>query len=152
MLGFGQASDHLRAHTQELARQLGAPPVPGTLNLVLRRPVGFDFTQVELRCGGRFFWAASVAGIPALGYRWLYCPLHLLEIVAPVMLRTHLAVGDGDKVSVVVEGTRALTLKQRLSWSILWSLRQDRYYRSDYRVLIKRFERLRRYASQISMV
>ena len=70
--GSGKAGRHLREHAQELARYLDEPPVPGTLNLVLRQPVGFDFQQVALVCDRRFFsQAAEVVGIPALAYRWL---------------------------------------------------------------------------------
>ena len=148
--GRGVASEHLREYAQELERILGAPPIPGTLNLILQGPLGLDVQQCALVRDKRFFWSASVAGIPVLAYRWPGCPLHILEIVAPLMLRAHLGAGDGDSVSIAVEGKQTLTPKQRLSWSILWSLRQDRFYASDYPFLIKRFKRLWRNASQRS--
>ena len=147
--GRGLARQELREHAQELARHLGAPPVPGSFNLVLRRPVVFDFQQCRVACKERFFWAASVAGIPALAYRWKGCPLHIVEIVAAVMLRSQLAADDGDEVSITVEGTRSLTLKQYISWWILWGLRQDSFYKSNRPVA--RFKRLEKYASQRSM-
>jgi hypothetical protein len=50
-----------------------------------------------------------------------------------------------------LEGARALTLQQHLSWFTLWSLRKDRFYEPEYRRLVKRLKRLRKYASQQSM-
>jgi riboflavin kinase, archaea type len=147
--GRGRARQHLSEHAQVLARYLGAPPVPGSLNLVLRQPVGFDFQQCRVVCNGRFFWAASVAGVPALAYRWKGCPLHIVEMVAAVRLRSQLAADDGDEVSIIVEGTRSLTLKQYISWWILWGLRRDSYYKSNRPVT--RFKWLKKYASQKSM-
>ncbi len=148
--GRGLARTHLHEHASELARYLGAPPVPGSLNLVLGRPVGFDFKQCRLACKGRFFWAASVAGIPALAYRWLTCPLHIVEIVAPVALRSTLGVSERDKLSITVEGATALTPQQYLVWSILWRLRQDSFYSSNRQ--FSGFKRFRRYATQKSML
>jgi hypothetical protein len=147
--GRGLARKHLDQHAPELARLLRAPPVPGSLNLVLRRPVGFDFQQCRLAWNNQFFWAASVAGISALAYRWLHCPLHIVEVVAPVMLRSELRIDDGDKVSIAVEATSSLTLKQHVSWSIFWGLRQDSFYTSDSP--LTRFKRLQKYATQKSM-
>ena len=148
--GRGLARKHLERHAAELARLLGAPPVPGSLNLVLRWPVGFDFQECQLAWNDQFFWAGSVAGIPALVYRWLNCPLHVVEIVAPVMLRSQLRVDDGDKVSISVDGMRTVTFKQYISWSILWDLRQDSFYTSNGPV--SRFKQLRKYATQRSML
>jgi hypothetical protein len=147
--GRGVAREHLDRHAADLGSLLGAPPVPGSLNLVLRRPVGFDFQQCRLAWKRQFFWAASVAGVPALAYRWLSCPLHIVEIVAPVMLRTTLGASDGDKVSITVEGTTALTPQQYLVWSILWGLRQHSYHASARQ--FPGLKRFRKYATQKSM-
>ena len=149
--GRQQATEHLRQHAQELQRCLGATPVPGTLNIVLQRPVGLDFQQCRLVCGKHFFWTALAAGIPALAYRWPGCPLHIVEIVAPITLRMHLGADDGDQVSIAVEGTSALRLPQYLAWLMLWGSRQDRFYKSNDYPRLKCSKRLAKHASQASM-
>ena len=149
--GRGTASK-IKAFTTEVIDFFGEPPVRGSLNLALGRPVRFDPRQIEFTGGKRsFFWAGEIEGMRCLITRAEGHPLHIIEIVAPCRLRDKFQLRDGDwmelKVSrdIILEdlswGTKAV-------WNFFWRFRECWYVSKAYRMLIGPFWLIRRMATQ----
>jgi hypothetical protein len=129
--GRGRATCHIGEISGDLEAILGAPPAPGTLNVVLGRPVEFDPDKAVATPGNRYFWRIEMNGFPCLAYRWGSCPLHIIEVVSDRHLRTELLLSDGAAVVVTLEHARPIPLKRLLAWAALWGFRQRLYYTSD---------------------
>ena len=94
--GRGTASK-IKAFSTEVIDFFGKPPVRGSLNLALDKPVRFDPEKIEFDGGMRtFFWACEIDGMRCLITRAKGHPLHIIEIVAPVKLRDKFQLHDGD--------------------------------------------------------
>lgn len=149
--GRGTASK-IKTFTAEVIDFFGEPPVRGSLNLALDRPIRFDPEQIEFMGGRRaFFWACEIDGMRCLITRAKGHPLHIVEIVAPCKLRDRFQLQDGDwfelKVSrdIVIEG---LPWSTRAIWNIFWRFRECWYVSKAYRMLIGPFWLIRRRATQ----
>ena len=149
--GRGTASK-IKAFSTEIINFFEEPPIRGSLNLALNKPVRFDPEQVEFKGGKRsFFWVGEIDGIRCLITRARGHPLHIIEIIAPCKLRDRFHLHDKDwmelKVSqdIVIEdlpwGTKAI-------WNIFWRFRECWYASKVYRALIGPFWRIRRLATQ----
>ena len=149
--GRGTASK-TKTFTAEVIDFFGEPPVHGSLNLALEKPVRFDPEQVEFPGGKRaFFWAGEIEGMRCLITRAKGHPLHIIEIAAPCKLRDKYQLHDEDwfelKVSrdIVVED---LPWSTRVIWNIFWRFRECWYASKTYRTLIGPFWMVRRLATQ----
>ena len=149
--GRGTASK-IKDFGAEVIEFFGEPPVRGSLNLALNRPVRFDPEKAEFLGGERsFFWAGEIDGMRCLITRAKGHPLHIIEIIAIPRLREKYQLSDGDwfelKVArdIVVEdlswGTRAI-------WNVFWRFRECWYPSRAYRLLIGPFWMIRRRATQ----
>lgn len=142
----------IKTFTAEVIDFFGEPPVRGSLNLALDRPIRFDPKQIEFMGGKRaFFWTCEIDGMRCLITRAKGHPLHIIEIVAPCKLRDKFQLNDGDwfelKVSrdIVIEG---LPWSTRAIWNIFWRFRECWYVSKAYRTLIGPFWLIRRRATQ----
>lgn len=149
--GRGTASK-IKTFTAEVIDFFGEPPVRGSLNLALDRPIRFDSKQIEFMGGKRaFFWTCEIDGMRCLITRAKGHPLHIIEIVAPCKLRDKFQLNDGDwfelKVSrdIVIED---LSWSTRAIWNIFWRFRECWYVSKAYRTLIGPFWLIRRRATQ----
>lgn len=149
--GRGTASK-TKGFSTEVVSFFGEPPVRGSLNLALDKPVRFDPEQIEFMGGKRaFFWTCEVDGMRCLITRAKGHPLHIIEIVAPCKLRDKFQLNDGDwfelKVSrdIVIED---LSWSTKAIWNIFWRFRECWYASKAYRMLIGPFWLIRRRATQ----
>ena len=149
--GRGTASK-IKGFSAEVLDFFGEPPVRGSLNLALDKPVRFDPGQIKFMGGKRaFFWACEIDGMHCLITRAKGHPLHIIEIVAPCRLRDKFQLQDGDwfelKVSrdIVIEN---LSWSTKAIWNIFWRFRECWYVSKAYRMLIGPFWLIRRRATQ----
>jgi hypothetical protein len=118
---------------RELRRISAAPLCPGTLNVVLDGPLRLSRqSSFEFDRGRRRLWRAALNGTDVWAYRWDEAPLHVLEIVSTVHLRTSLSLEDGDAVTVQIapESIRPLGPCSRILWAALWYGRRASFYRT----------------------
>src|SRR5687768_3842839 len=101
--GRGLAEKHLSTLAGDVARIMGEPPCPGSLNVILDRPLRLEVSEARAVEGGaRLFWPATLNGLPVWLYRWKNAPLHVVEIVSPQYLRGTLGLSDNDRVAIVL--------------------------------------------------
>ena len=129
----------------------GEPPVRGSLNLVLDKPVRFDPEQIEFAKRKRaFFWAGEINGMRCLITRLKGHPLHIIEIIAPCKLRDRFQLHDGDwlELKVSTDTIKNLSWGTKAIWNIFWRFRECWYVSKVYRMLIGPFWLIRRRATQ----
>ena len=99
--GRGLAAPELVTLSVQVQAIVKEPLCPGSLNIVLNRPMrlldtaGFAFDR-----GYRTLWPASLGGINVWVYRWRESPLHVVEILSSVYLRGRLNLKNGDAVTL----------------------------------------------------
>ena len=134
--GRGNATGQLDWSDPRFQEGLGAPPVPGTFNMVLDEPVllvadaNEDFRTVH-----RIFVRGRLEGVgDVLIHRWRGAPLHVLEILSSRRIREVLDIGDHSAVSVVIAKTRLATIPimRRFAHALLWKWREEWYYKHDW--------------------
>jgi Methyltransferase domain/Domain of unknown function DUF120 len=129
--GRGFASQHLSTLADEIAPIVGGPPYPGSLNVVLDRPLRLEASEARAVEGGaRLFWPATLNGLPVWLYRWTTAPLHVVEIVSPQYLRGHLGLHDNDRVAIAIGREQVAGIKpfSRAVWASVWLGRRDWAY------------------------
>lgn len=112
--GRGKGRSRVMEVQAELERLMGSPLVPGTLNLVLDRPIEFLPVKAALISGSKMFWWAELEGQRCLAYRTKGFPLHIVEIVSTSHLRSEKELRDGDRVSFCSSSARPVRPVQRL--------------------------------------
>lgn len=131
----------------QLAALLGQRPFPGTLNLILDRPVEFDLSSVlTLNRGRALFWPANFMGRACVVHRWTRCPLHVAEVISDIRLRDEIAALAGRPVLEIE--ARPLPRYRLAAWTRLWQGHEDGYYSDDGHLARIRRHRLARYLSQ----
>jgi CTP-dependent riboflavin kinase len=127
--GRGLAKEHLAPLGERFRQHLGAMPMPGSLNVLLDRPVSLHHGRSVLAARDRAFWPVSINGVDALAHRWRYCPLHIVEVVSHIPLRRHFGLQDGASVRIDMTGVIAPTpLSAALSWWLIWRGREALFY------------------------
>lgn len=115
---------------------LGAPPIPGTFNILLDEPlllVGDD--EEDFQALHRIFLRGRLEGVgEVLIHRWRGAPLHVLEIVSSRRIRELLGIEDYGVVSVVIAKKRlvAIPIMRRLAHALVWKWREEWYYKYDW--------------------
>jgi Methyltransferase domain len=130
----------LKEQVQTIVRE---PLFPGSLNVVLNRPVrlldaaGFAFDR-----GYRTLWRASLGGINVWIYRWRESPLHVVEVLSSVYLRGRFNLKNGDAVTLQMSRAQIGDLHrfERFIWALLWSGRRSWFY--SYKLYSNRTVRL----------
>jgi hypothetical protein len=132
--GRGMGTHRVIRYKEELHTIVKQYLYPGTLNILLDRPVrlpddqGFTFDRE-----GGMVWPAFLNGVEVWIYRWRWCPLHVMEVLSPLCLRERLSLKDGDNVRLGLseEQTGEITPLGRLAWAALWIGRRNSYFLRD---------------------
>lgn len=134
--GRGTAACELSTFASELSQIVPEPLCPGSLNLVLDKPIRLAEETAFIFDGGRrMIWPAVLEGLDVWIYRWLETPLHIVEVLSPVFLRERLHLQDGVFVDLSVrdEQVDAITPLGKLTWASLWLGRRGwSYSKSTY--------------------
>lgn len=131
LAGRGQAREHLTESSREIARIVGSSIFPGSLNVVLDRPVRFSENAARrFDNSHRFLWSAQLNGTPVWICRWAQAPLHVAEIIATTRLRDTLRLADGDDVRLEVseEAIGHIRPLDELVWKACWQGRRSWCY------------------------
>lgn len=134
VVGRGNAAKDLAKNAQQLRELLGTELFPGSLNVILKRPLRLqEATALHFDSGNRLLWPATMQGTPVWLYRWRWAPLHVIEVVSTVGLRKTLGLADGNLVtlSITPERLGAVSLLSTLVWSAFWLGRRDWCYSND---------------------
>jgi CTP-dependent riboflavin kinase len=132
--GNGKSSFHVERHAELIREALGASMVRGSLNIILKHPVMLKNGTARVTCYGNekphFYWPGRLNGTEVWLYRWRSAPLHVVELLATVRLRTHLNLSDGDEVEVEARARDIGRISGlgRLTWMLLWSGRKNGTY------------------------
>lgn len=132
--GRGLAAADLARFDGELSKISAQPLHPGSLNVVLTRPVRLaDSRGHAFDRGRRMLWPASADGLDVWLYRWRECPLHIIEVLAPISLREHFGLRNGDRITLRVESDclEPIGHAARVAWIAFWLGRKRLAYSSD---------------------
>lgn len=129
--GRGLAAPEFVTLGEQMQAIVKEPLCPGSLNVVLNRPVrlldtaGFSFDR-----NYRTLWRASLGGINVWVYRWRETPLHIVEILSSVYLREHLNLKNGDAVTLRMSRAQIgkIHFQERFIWAVLWTGRRRWFY------------------------
>ena len=147
--GRGNAAGHIQAQAADLRQLLAMDPFPGSLNVVLDKPVRFEERlALPFDAGERYLWHARLNDQPVWLYRWKGAPLHIVEVISGQKLRDCLHLADGDRINIeiVPEAIAEVTWEERVAWSVVWLGRRSWYYKSNmYRFKTSRY--CRRYGA-----
>lgn len=142
--GRGRASTLVHAHYDAVANFLGSAPSPGSLNVVLRNPVLFRVeSATQFDKGKRRLWHATIGELPIAIYRWRGTRAHVVEILAPMHLRTELMLNDGSNCNIRVQDSVLYPISpaKQMMWRLMWQGREDWYYRGEkYHARLRRIE------------
>jgi Methyltransferase domain len=129
--GRGLATAELVKLREQVQAIVKEPLHPGSLNIVLNRPVRFlDPAGFAFDLNYRSLWRASLSGIDVWVYRWRESPLHVVEILSSVYLRERLNLKNGDTVTLRISRAQIgkLHYLERLIWALLWTGRRHWFY------------------------
>lgn len=131
--GRGLASPELVILKDQVQAIVKEPLCPGSLNIVLNRPVRLsDAAGYAFDGNYRNLWPASLGGVDVWVYRWREAPLHVVEVLSSVHLRERLKLQDGDKVTLHMREAQMgeTHWQERLIWAALWTGRRRWFYSS----------------------
>jgi len=128
--GRGKGAVAISNNSDRIAEILGRTPYPGTLNVILNRPLSLKGGRPLDAKAKHFGVLGEINGIPCLIERWKGAPLHVLEIVSSVFLRETLGLKDGEFVELsVTEGSFIEPAGWRSwLWSVFYRNRLEGYY------------------------
>jgi hypothetical protein len=141
--GRGLATPELVRLREQVQAIVKEPLYPGSLNIVLNRPVRLrDTDGFMFDLNYRTLWRASLGGIDVWVYRWRESPLHVVEILSSVYLRGSLNLKNGDAVTLRMSSaqTGELHFFERFIWALLWRGRRRWFY--SYKLYSNRTVRL----------
>lgn len=147
--GRGKATKHLERLPENVMDSGVSAIYPGSLNLVLERPVTFDSSKaLVFDFGNRMLWPVSFLETEAWAYRWVGARVHVLEIVSKINLRREHGLSDGDKVSVIVGSHNIMgtPFVAKICNFVCWGGRKHWYYSQEWynriieRGMIKKIE------------
>jgi hypothetical protein len=121
--GRGQAASEFAALRVELEALSTEPFYPGSVNLVLDRPLRLRAGRAFVFDNGqRMLWPAVLNRVDVWIYRWSSCPLHIVEVLSPIHLRRRLQLSDGEGVTLEVSAAEIARVScvERLVWGAFW--------------------------------
>ena len=145
--GRGKSTSKLLGR-RELFDYFGAEPQPGSLNVILDRPILFrpDRAKVRLEAPKIWAWAARMEGHPCLLQRPRNCPLHVIEVISPY--RFQIQKGSPTLVIFDAADTAPINWGRLFVWGCLWYLRRSRVYSDKPRWVIRLTRRLQRWSGE----
>jgi hypothetical protein len=132
--GRGLATAELFDHREELYAIVKGTLYPGSLNVILNRPLHLlDTAAFVFDRERRMLWPGTLNGVDIWLYRWRGAPLHILEVLSSVNTREHFALKDGHNVILRVsyEQIGAINFVGRFIWAVSWTGRRHWFYSSD---------------------
>jgi hypothetical protein len=115
----------------ELRKHFGADPFPGTLNVILNRPIWFKPERAVIRLNfcHRLLWRATLDGVWCLFHRWRECPLHVIELISIHQF----GVKKGQDITVAFDAAdvQPIPWRRLLGWHYLWFGRRRFHYADD---------------------
>ena len=130
------ARNHVSLAMDELSIINGQALFPGSLNVVLDKPLKLDSRHAAIfDRGKRFVWKARIGCRQVWIYRWKGTPFTIVEILADCRLRDVLRLENGSRVDIAIsdEMVAPLDLRDRLSSFLLWGMgRKYLYYSKRY--------------------
>lgn len=132
--GRGKASAHLLDLNAELKSITSETLVPGSLNVVLERPIWLAPDRaIPFDGGHRLLWRGWLGDTPIWLYRWSVAPLHVVEILSSIHLRSALNLHDGARVRIKLDvaQVRPIPWLARVAWAVIWSDRKAWSYTND---------------------
>ncbi|HEY2781537.1 MAG TPA: methyltransferase domain-containing protein [Steroidobacteraceae bacterium] len=129
--GRGLAAPELVTLTEQVQAIVKEPLCPGSLNVVLNRPVRLlDAAGFAFDGDYRILWRAAIGGINVWLYRWRESPLHVVEILSSVHLREHLRLKNGDTITLRMSRAQigVTHFQERFIWAALWTGRRRWFY------------------------
>jgi hypothetical protein len=116
--GRGIAAGMIDVNKEAIGRILGSEPYPGTMNVVVNAPFILRHAQTMDAKGKMFGVRGIIDGTPCVVYRFHGAPLHVVEIISSVHLRTALGLKDGQTVRITIPKE---TVAQPAAWRLrLW--------------------------------
>lgn len=134
MSGRGQASLRLVDSAAELRSITGEELVPGSLNVVLDRPVWLAPERAIAFADGRWLlWRGWLNGSPVWLFRWSIAPLHVIEVLSSIHLRSAFNLRDGQQVTIKldIDQLHPIPWLARAAWALIWSGRKTWSYTND---------------------
>jgi hypothetical protein len=135
--GRGVSTANVGRNAGRIHDALGTTVVEGSLNILLKRPVMLaNETAIPMRFDRgqlRLDWPGRLNGIDVWVHRWQTAPLHVVELLSAVHLRTHLNLSNGDEVQIEMRqrDVERLSVVGWLTWILFWSGRKSRTFRRD---------------------
>lgn len=131
--GRGITTSRIRKNGRELKNGLGVDLHEGSLNVILSHPLRLvDEHAIQFDNFG-LLWPALLGGISVWVYRWQQAPLHIVELLSTIHLRSALNLRDGDKIRLEIRrmDIDRVPCAERLVWHIFWSGRRRWFYTSN---------------------
>lgn len=132
--GRGKASAELAIHREEIEELTGQNIFPGSLNVILDRPIRFKQSEAALFDNGfRMLWPAEIGGVAVWIYRWRHAALHVAELLSSDKLRDMSCICNNDKVIININKSiiDEIDWMQSLAWNMIWAGRRDWCYTND---------------------
>ena len=133
--GRDKATKYLESLPENIIDSGGIAIYPGSLNLVLERPVTFDSSKaLVFDSGKRMLWPVSFLETEAWACRWVGARVHVLEIVSKINLRREHGLSDGDKVSVITgsQNIMGTPFVAKMVNFVCWGGRKHWYYSKEW--------------------
>lgn len=132
--GRGVAAPYIAKIQSELERVTNEAIVPGTLNIILDRPLRLNEAGARLFDQNlRMLWPATLNGTDVWVHRWKHTALHVVEVLSCVHLRNRFDLKDGDRVTLTMrpDDIDRVGAMGRTAWAIVWIGRRDWCYTND---------------------
>lgn len=132
--GRGEASRRLVDAAAELKSITNEALIPGSLNVVLGRPVWLAPDRAIAFAHGRWLlWRGWLNGLPVWLFRWSIAPLHIVEILSSFHLRSTFNLRDGHQVRIKldIDQLRPVPWPAKFAWALIWAGRKTWCYSND---------------------
>jgi hypothetical protein len=131
--GRNFGADVITQNRDRIKHLLGAYPYAGTLNIAMNNPLLLQHAAQIDKKGKQFAISGTIKGIPVLIYRWHGGPLHVVEVIASVHLRSTLGLKDGQMIDIAVSKDTVLSPPAWRSglWRLFYQERSHAYYNDD---------------------
>lgn len=132
--GRGLASAQFAGLMVELETITHEAMYPGTLNIVLARPMRLNEAEAGFfDRNARMIWPARLNDMNVWVYRWKHSALHVVEVLSSVNLRGHFGFRTGDRVTLTMQPGHIdrIGAVAAIVWAIVWFGRRDWCYTND---------------------
>lgn len=132
--GRGRAHKDIRDNTEEIRRLTSEDVAPGSLNVILERPIFLSNAHaLRFAQDQRLLWPGTINSMPVWLYRWQQAPLHVIEVLSQARLRERLGLCDDDRVEIEIDEIYVEDVPKlgHVLWGALWWRRLDWPYKRN---------------------